>query len=290
MFSGTIKSLILSMRPKQWIKNTFVFSGLVFSGNFLDINSVFKVLSVCIMFCLVSGGIYIINDLIDKDKDVLHPEKCKRPIASGRVSFASALVLCTLLLLSVFALSLMLGITLFIVFFSYFALMLGYSLFLKNFVIIDVIVIAAGFVLRVVAGGVVIGVSISPWLIICTALLALFLGLHKRKNEISVLSDNAPMHRANLVQYTPELIDTMLSTVTSATLMSYLLYTFTAGKSSYMMITIPFVVYGIFRYQYITIAKNCGGSPEHAVLNDKPLLIDILLWAAACMVIVVFCR
>jgi 4-hydroxybenzoate polyprenyltransferase len=155
-------------------------------------------------------------------------------------------------------------------------------------VILDVIIIAAGFVLRTAAGAVAIDVWISPWLLLCTTMLALFLALIKRKNELIILSDNAGNHRKNLGQYSPGLIDSMLSVITSTTIMSYSLYTFSAGKSNYMMLTIPFVLYGVFRYQYLASGKDAGGDPGQTLLKDRPLQIDILLWIAACMVIVIF--
>ena len=237
---------------------------------------------------MTSGALYIINDVIDRDKDLHHPAKCKRPIASGRIHIAGAMIIAFLIIIISLRASFYLDVKLFFILLAYSALVFAYSIKLKNIVILDVIILSMGFVLRTAGGAVVIDVWISPWLILCTTLLALFLALIKRKNELGVLADRAANHRKILQEYTPELIDSMLSVVTSTTLMSYSLYTFSAGKSSYMMLTIPFVLYGIFRYQYLTSARDMGGSPELVLLQDKPLLIDLVLWVAACIVIVGF--
>jgi 4-hydroxybenzoate polyprenyltransferase len=287
-FMETVKLLIVSMRPKQWIKNGFVFAGLLFSRSFLELGPVLETVACFLLFSAVSGAIYILNDLVDVEKDAHHPVKCKRPIASGRLGGSTALVFSLGVLAVSLALAAFADVRLFLILFGYFLLVLAYSLKLKNIVILDVIVLSMGFVLRTAAGAVVIDVWISPWLILCTTLLALFLALNKRRNELLVLSDKAGEHKKILEHYTPELINNMLSVITSATVMSYSLYTFSAGRSSYMMLTIPFVLYGIFRYQYLVMSQDEGGSPELTLLKDKPLLISILLWAAACAVIVAF--
>jgi 4-hydroxybenzoate polyprenyltransferase len=287
-FAETAKYLIGSMRPKQWVKNCAVFAGLIFSKSFLHLGPVIESLYCFFLFSTVSGAVYILNDIIDKEKDELHPVKCKRPIASGKLDSSKALVFSLVVLVISLTLAALLDIGLFLILFAYFFLVLVYSLKLKNIVILDVIILSMGFVLRTVGGAVVIGVWISPWLILCTTLLALFLALNKRKNELLVLSDKAGQHKKILEHYTPELINSMLSVITSATVMSYSLYTFSAGKSSYMMLTIPFVLYGIFRYQYLVMSKDSGGSPELTLFKDKPLLICILLWIITSMVIVAF--
>jgi 4-hydroxybenzoate polyprenyltransferase len=280
--------LVLSMRPKQWTKNGFVFAGLLFSRSFIHPRLVLEAFYAFVLFSLVSGTVYIINDILDREKDAHHPRKCKRPIASGRLNPRIALVYALIVLVASLALSLLDDYRLFIILLAYFLLVLAYSLKLKHVVILDVILLSMGFVLRTIGGGVVIDVWISPWLILCTTLLALFLALNKRKNELLVLSEDAVKHRKILDEYTPDLIDKMLSVITSTTVMSYSLYTFSAGKSSYMMLTIPFVLYGIFRYQYLVAVKDMGGSPELAFLQDIPLMIDLILWVVACAVIVLF--
>lgn len=274
------------MRPKQWTKNSFVFAGLIFSKAFLQTAPVLRTIYAFILFSLVSGSVYILNDIMDRDKDVLHPKKAKRPIASKKLKPVTASVACVIILVVSLLLAFSLDFEFFIVLSAYFILVLFYSIRLKHIVILDVILISMGFVLRTIGGTVVIDVRISPWLIVCTTLLALFLALNKRKNELLVLTRNAADHRKILKEYTPELIDQMLSVVTSTTVMSYSLYTFNAGKSYYMMLTIPFVLYGIFRYQYLASSKDMGGSPEIALLKDKPLLINILLWVISSAIIV----
>lgn len=282
------KNMIVSMRPKQWVKNCAVFAGLIFSKSFLDTGLVLKALYCFVLFSTVSGAVYILNDIIDKEKDELHPVKCKRPIASGKLESSKALVFSLIVLAISLTIAAVLEIELFLILFAYFFLVLVYSLKLKNIVILDVIVLSMGFVLRTVGGAIVIGVWISPWLILCTTLLALFLALNKRRNELLVLSDKAGQHKKILELYTPELISSMLSVITSATVMSYSLYTFSAGKFSYMMLTIPFVLYGIFRYQYLVMSKDTGGSPELTLFKDKPLLICVVLWVITSMAIVTF--
>lgn len=283
-----IYCIMASMRPKQWTKNSFVFAGLIFSKYFFYLDAVIRTLYAFLLFSLVSGSVYIINDVVDRDKDKLHPRKSVRPIASGKLKPGEALGYSIIIFAAALSLAFILDFGLFLILAVYFLLVLMYSLKLKNVVILDVILIAVGFVLRTVGGAVVIHVRISPWLIVCTTLLSLFLALNKRKNELLVLSENAVGHRKILEEYTPELIDQMLSVVTSTTVMSYSLYTFSAGKSYYMMLTIPFVLYGIFRYQYLASSKDMGGSPELVLLKDRPLLINIVLWVITSAVIVAY--
>lgn len=287
-FFENVRSLIGSMRPKQWVKNSFVFAGLIFSKSFLRLEPVLEALFCFVLFTMVSGVVYILNDIIDKEKDALHPVKKKRPIASGKLNTNIAFAFSLILLAISLTLAAFMDTGLLLILSAYFLLVLAYSLKLKNIVILDVIILSMGFVLRTVGGAVVIRVWISPWLILCTTLLALFLALNKRKNELLVLSDKAGEHRKILEHYTPELIDSMLSVITSATVMSYSLYTFSAGKSGYMMLTIPFVLYGIFRYQYLVMSKDSGGSPELTLFRDKPLLIDVTLWIIVSIIIVAF--
>ena len=284
--SKKIKYLLITMRPKQWIKNSFVFAGLIFSKSFLEVNPVIKTIYAFLLFSMVSGVVYIINDTIDREKDILHPTKAKRPIAAGKLKPIEAILSAFIILGITMYLAYRIEVLFFIIIVSYFILVLLYSIFLKHVVILDVVIISFGFVLRTLGGTAVIGVEISPWLIMCTTFLSLFLALNKRKNELILLSDEAVLHRKNLGEYTTGLIDQMLPVVTSATIMSYSLYTFTSGKSHYMMLTIPFVLYGIFRYQYIASSENEDGNPENMLLKDTPLLINMLLWGITSIVIV----
>jgi 4-hydroxybenzoate polyprenyltransferase len=269
------------MRPKQFIKNLFVFVGIIFSGNLLNISMFTRVTGSFLVFCLVSGAVYLINDIADVEKDRHHPVKKNRPLAAGLITVRGAAVAAALVtataMISAFALSPVLGIISAI----YFGLMILYSFYLKNIIIIDVFTIAAGFVLRVTAGTEVIGIYLSPWAVMCTFFLALFLALGKRRNEKMVLGENANSHRISLDTYTLPLLDQMISIVTTSTIVSYFLYTFKYGQHLSSFISIPFVLFGLFRYLYLVYAYNSGGSPEDIVLKDRPLQICLLLWAGS---------
>ncbi|MGC8874004.1 MAG: decaprenyl-phosphate phosphoribosyltransferase [Chloroflexia bacterium] len=300
-----VRDLWVTMRPKQWTKNVFVFAGIVFARELFLWSALVKTLVAFFLFCLVSSAVYLINDVVDRERDRMHPVKCKRPLASGRLRPAPAIVTAVVLA----GLSLPLGFLLNIPFertinlpfglslTGYFLLMLGYSFFLKNIVILDVFAIAAGFVLRAVGGAVAIPVFISPWLLVCTVLLSLFLGLAKRRHELVLLNNNATEHRGILREYSPALLEEMISVVTACTVMAYSLYTFypffahgQEEKTSYpyMMFTIPFVIYAIFRYLYLVYQKEGGGSPEEVLLGDVPFLVNILLWGVCVLVILYF--
>ena len=284
-------SLLLSLRPGQWTKNLLVFAGLLFGRQLTDPVAVARASAAFAVFCVLSGVVYLVNDVSDRETDRQHPLKARRPIASGAlpvpVAIGSAIVLAVLALISAF----MLGWPFFIVAAIYLALQTLYSGPLKHIVIIDVLTIAIGFVLRVVAGAVAIGVPISQWLLICTILLALFLGLSKRRHEIVLLADGATGHRRILQEYSPYLLDQMIGVVTASTLMAYILYATsheTAEKfgTSLLGLTIPFPLYGIFRYLYLVHRKEGGGSPAELLLNDRPLLACVALWAVAVVVII----
>jgi 4-hydroxybenzoate polyprenyltransferase len=245
------------------------------------------------LFCLVSSADYLVNDVRDREMDRLHPTKRRRPIAAGalapRAAVGWAAVLSMVGLGGMFALDLRAGG----VVAGYIALMLAYSFYLKHTVLLDVMTIAAGFVLRAMSGALVIEVPISPWLYVVTALGALFLAINKRRAELVLLEDQANRHRATLEDYTPDLLNQLAATVTASTLIAYGLYTFTADNLPHnhsMMLTIPFVLYGIFRYLFLVHAKNQGGSPEEVLLKDWPLLLDILLWVVASLTVLVVFR
>lgn len=282
---SALTMIFKSMRPKQWTKNLILFAGLIFSQKIMQEGFVLKTFFAFVIFCLLSGSVYLINDMVDVEKDRKHPKKRYRPLASGNLSIKTAVTATIFLtvfsLISAFELRTIFGA----VSLAYFLLTLSYSFKLKNIVIIDVIVIALGFTLRAIAGAVVIAVNISPWLLVCTFLLALFLALTKRRHELILLDDKAQSHRKILDEYQPEMLDQMISVVTSSIVMAYSLYTFTAGHSIYLMGTIPFVVYGIFRYQYLAHSTDIGGTPENALLKDPPMVINILLWVISCLVI-----
>ncbi|HHW40168.1 MAG TPA: decaprenyl-phosphate phosphoribosyltransferase [Syntrophomonadaceae bacterium] len=276
---------ILLLRPKQWVKNFFVYAALIFSRNAFDPLLLGVTTAAFALFCLLSGGVYVLNDICDRERDRLHPVKCGRPVASGRVPVGTARVYAAALLgggiFASFAVTPLLGI----VAVAYTGLMIAYTLWLKEQVILDVFSIAAGFILRVVAGVAATGVSLSPWLILCTLFLSLFLALGKRRHELYLLKLEAQEHRPALDHYSFGFIDQMVSIVTSATVLSYSLYTFLAPTSRLMMLTIPLVLYGMFRYLYVIYRANGGGAPEDVLMNDLPLQVTVLLWIAACLLI-----
>jgi 4-hydroxybenzoate polyprenyltransferase len=278
---STTKAILVSMRPKQWTKNLIIFAAIIFSQNLNRPVFLAKVILAFILFSFLSGAVYIFNDLKDLEKDKMHQKKRKRPLPSGQLNSQVALITSSLVALFSLGISLFIEPLFGLVALSYFLLQICYTFYLKEQVIFDVMTIAAGFVLRAIAGAVVISVRISPWLLLCAALLALFLGLAKRRHELVLLENNASNHRPILEEYSITLLDEMISMVTSATIVTYALYTFfseTAAKSHYLMATIPFVIYGLFRYLYLMHQKNLGGSPEEILLTDGPLVVDIILW------------
>ncbi|WP_129599266.1 decaprenyl-phosphate phosphoribosyltransferase [Anaerophilus nitritogenes] len=283
-----IVGLIKTMRPKQWTKNLILFAAVLFSNHLFD----FRFLKLSIvgffLFCIFSGSVYIVNDLVDREKDKIHPKKCMRPIASGKVSTKEAIAFLIVTLLGAFYIAYKINFVFFIIGLFYFSWVTFYSFVLKHIVILDVMSISLGFVLRALAGVVLIDVRISPWLLLCTFLLSLFLALHKRKSEMDLIGRGHKTSRKILLEYTPELLSDMLNIVTSSTVMAYSLYTFSASGSMYMMGTIPFVIYGIFRYQYIVHKKGMGENPELVLLSDLPLIINIILWAISCIFILYF--
>ena len=276
--------LIRTMRPGQWTKNLLLFAGIIFAQHLLEPRALLTVVSGFLLFCLLSSSIYILNDVCDAEQDRRHPLKRMRPIAAGRIGRGTALSLALTLASASMILSFVLNRGFGGVALAYFALILLYSVWLKHVVILDVLVISGGFVLRAVAGAVVIGVAISSWLLICTILLALFLALSKRRHELVLLEGEAGDHRRILEEYSPHLLDQMIAVVTSSTVIAYALYTVseeTVGKfgTKNLQLTIPFVLYGIFRYLYLIHRKHEGGRPERTLLADKPLMADIALWA-----------
>jgi len=276
---------LAAMRPKQWIKNFFVFAGLIFSGNLLNLPMLLKVTGGFLVFCLLSGAVYLINDIVDVEKDRSHPRKKNRPLAAGLISSRGAAYAAAAAAAAALAAAFALSATTGLIAASYFIMMLLYSFYLKSIIILDVFTIALGFVLRVVAGTEVIMVYLSPWAVMCTFFLALFLALGKRRNEKVVLGENANNHRVSLETYSLALIDQLISVVTTSTVVSYFLYTFKTGQHLTSMITIPFVLFGLFRYLHLVYSENSGGSPEEIVIHDRPLQLAILLWAAVSLVI-----
>jgi len=284
-------NLIISIRPGEWTKNLFVFAGLLFGQRLTDAVAVKRAGLAFLIFCALAGVVYLVNDVADRDRDRQHPRKRNRPIASGALGVPTALGAAAVLTAGGLAAAWWLGRDFFAVAAGYLLLLVLYSGPLKHIVIIDVLTIAIGFVLRVAAGAVAIGVPISQWLLICTILLALFLGLSKRRHEIVLLADGAIGHRRILEEYSPYLLDQMIGVVTASTLMAYMLYATsheTADRfgTSLLGLTIPFPLYGIFRYLYLVHRKEGGGSPAELLLNDRPLLACVALWAVGVAVII----
>ncbi|MEW6680827.1 MAG: decaprenyl-phosphate phosphoribosyltransferase [bacterium] len=275
------------MRPKQWIKNLFIFAALVFGEKLADLPSLIKASLGFILFCTIAGSGYLINDILDKKKDSTHPLKSKRPIVSGvlkrKYAISFALLFITLSIFCSFFINY--NFTLSLV--SYLLLSLSYSIWLKKIVIIDILTLSFGFVIRVIAGALIVNVSISLWLLICTMLIALFLILSKRRHELVLLEDDASLHREILAEYSPQFIDEMISAITGATIIAYSLYAFQSKEfGKYLPLTIPFVLYGIFRYLYLVHQKKRGGSPEIDITQDKPLMINIFLWVISVLCII----
>jgi 4-hydroxybenzoate polyprenyltransferase len=278
------------MRPYQWTKNLLVFAGLVFAVRLFHLPSVLLAAAGFAAFCAASSACYLLNDVIDAAADRAHPLKCRRPVASGELTARLALVAAALLAAGAAGLSLALGLLFAAVVGSYLVLQIAYSTFLKHEVILDVLCIAASFLLRAYAGCVVIDVKITHWLLICAGLLALFLALAKRRHELLQV-DNAASHRRSLAEYSPQMLDQMIAVVTASTLVAYILYTVwpeTVAKfgTDKLLLTVPFVLYGLFRYLYLVYSKEEGGCPSRHLLTDKPLLIDIVLYAAAAVWII----
>jgi 4-hydroxybenzoate polyprenyltransferase len=284
-----LRYILKTMRPRQWTKNIFVFAALVFDQQLIAPASLLITSLAFVLFCLASSLVYIINDLADIQSDQLHPQKRHRPLASGKLSKKAALVSIAFLVILIFPIAFFVNLTLGLILSGYFLLMLAYSLWLKHLALIDVMVIAAGFVLRVAAGVVIIETKrFSPWLFVATIFLALFIGLGKRRAEIFLLQTEAGIHRRVLDGYTLDLLDQLLTIVLSTTLMTYCLYTFSAeitpGNHS-MMLTIPFVIYGLFRYLYLIRVEHIGGAPEEIVLTDWPMQAAVVLWSITVVII-----
>ena len=284
------RALFLSLRPNQWTKNLFVLAALAFSKHLFDPDAMLRAFGAFTIFCVLSGATYVVNDIVDLQQDRLHPTKRRRPLASGALSVAAARWSVAGLILGALVASVGLGWPFTLAATSYLALNLAYSFLLKHVVILDVLALAIGFVLRAVAGAVAIGVVFSHWLLVCTLLIALFLALAKRRHELVTLGD-ATGHRPILAEYSPYLLDQMISVVTASCLTAYAFYTLAPEtiekyRTDRLSLTIPFVLYGIFRYLYLVHHKEQGGNPSDLLLTDRPLLVAVALWALAVVLIV----
>jgi 4-hydroxybenzoate polyprenyltransferase len=281
---ASLPPLLRAMRPLQWTKNLLVFAALIFTRSVFEAEPLLRSIGAFVAFCAVSSGIYLINDVRDVRQDRLHPVKRLRPIAAGEVDPRRALLASTALIGGGWALAFGVRVELLLVLALYVAVMIGYNLGLKQFVLLDVILISLGFVMRAAAGAVAIDVPISPWLYMCTLLLALLVGFGKRRHELLTLEQMAAAHRQNLETYSVGLLDQIIGITAASTIVAYSMYTFespTLPENHAMMLTIPIVVYAIFRYLYLLYRKRVGGSPELLLIRDRPMLVTVLVWVLA---------
>ena len=313
-----LRYVVLAMRPKQWVKNAFVFAGIVFAGErlFSQPWALGYVLAAFVLFCLVSGCVYLINDLADIENDRLHPKKRFRPLASGKLSPAVARSAAIVLSIGSLALPFIVGALLGVgtgatlwdqleqtyalgwymfggILLAYFVLQIAYTFYLKHVVLLDLFSIASGFVLRAVGGATVLQVTITPWWLMCVLFLALFLGLGKRRNELLVLAEGAGSHRKILQEYSPHLLEHLIAIDVTCTIMAYSLATFWAPSVPLkpyplLMATIPVVIYALFRYLYLMFQRGEGGTPEEMLFKDKPLFASIVLWGVMVITIMGF--
>ncbi|MBX3010716.1 MAG: decaprenyl-phosphate phosphoribosyltransferase [Caldilineaceae bacterium] len=288
---GNLVGLIRTMRLRQWTKNVVIYAGLVFDGKLLEPIPLLATTAVVLSFCLVSSSVYIINDLTDIEKDRLHPRKQRRPLPAGQLNPRLALIAAIVLALVSIGLATWLNPWVGLVTFVYLLQNIAYSLYLKNIVLIDVMVLALGFLLRVLAGVLVAHVTnFSPWLYVCITLLALFLGFGKRRHEITLLQNDAAAHRSSLQEYNLPLLDQIMSLVTTSTFVTYTFYCFEAHtaivRDGRMLLTTPFVFFAIVRYLYLIHVQKRGGAPDELIFEDRPSLINGLLWVVTVVLLI----
>lgn len=280
---GVLGGVVRSMRPSEYVKNTLAFAALIFSGHFFEREALLHSLAAFAALCLTASAAYLYNDVRDREADRSHPVKRNRPIASGIVPTGLAVTLAVVFIASGLGIALAINRYTFFTVLGYVTLTTCYSLFLKHIVILDVLALASGFVLRVIAGAEAIQVEFSPWLVLCTFLLALFLGFGKRRHELVLLENNAQTHRPILGEYSPHFLDMMMAVVTAATMMSYVLYTMDPAtiarfNSKNVIYSSVFVLYGIFRYLYLIHVKGHGGNPALMIYSDRGLQFATLFW------------
>jgi 4-hydroxybenzoate polyprenyltransferase len=285
-----VLAVLASVRPRQWVKNLFVFAAVIFSHK-LFTPDVARALAAFAVFCALAGVVYLLNDIADRTRDRAHPKKRFRPIASGALSVRAALIAAVVIAGGAFGAAAALGAAFLVTAVAYVALLAAYSVWLKHIVIVDVLTVATGFVLRAIAGAVAVDVEISGWLLICTILIALFLALGKRRHEYLTLDADAARHRPILEEYSAALLDQMIAVVTASTVTAYGLYTMspeTVAKFDTRLLpaTLPFVLYGIFRYLYLLYRRQLGGNPSELFLNDRALVVNTVLWIVAVVAII----
>ncbi len=284
-------SLFQLLRPKQWTKNIFVFAVLIFSHDLFVPRQVAKALLGFVIFCIISSAAYVFNDLMDREQDRHHPRKCMRPIASGRISPHAAVAIFIMLSLLGLAGAAALNYRFGGIALVYLLINVGYSIYLKRVVILDVMILASGFMLRLFSGAAILDVAMSSWFIICTILVSLFLGLGKRRQELVIMGDRAAQHRDVLKHYTPYVLDQMIAVVTASTLISYAIYTISEEtvrkfQTQNLVLTLPFVLYGIFRYLYLIHRHGKGDSPTMLMLEDVPMMINSVLYVLTVIVVI----
>ncbi|MBI4596896.1 MAG: decaprenyl-phosphate phosphoribosyltransferase [Candidatus Omnitrophica bacterium] len=283
---GQLRAMWVALRPEQWVKNLFVAAPLFFSQRLGVSGAVEATLAAIALFCAMSSSVYLLNDIVDREQDHVHPRKRFRPIAAGELSVSTARLMMVVLWLAALLGSVRLSAGFAGVLMAYWALNFCYSRWLKHQVIVDVFVVAAGYLLRVLAGAAVIHGAVSTWLLICTTLLALFIGFCKRRSELTLLAHEAPGHRQVLDEYTVPFLDMMIGIVTSAAIVSYLLYTASDEVARQFhapgpVVTAPFVLYGFFRYLYLVYQRQEGGDPIQLLLTDRPMQMTVMFWVAA---------
>lgn len=280
---NTLHTLGQLARPRQWTKNLVVFAGLLFSANLFQADLVLRTVQAFLVFCLAASGVYIFNDIYDRESDRHHPMKSQRPLAANLIPVETASLTAALALALALGWAFWLARDFGFAVLAYILLNLAYTLGLKRVVILDVFIISSGFVLRAVSGALVIAVTISPWLLVVASLLSLFLGFAKRRHELVSLGNAATQHRPALEEYSVLLLDHYLNVLAAATIIAYSLYAFTSSTAQQvhnLMLTVPFVFYGVLRYLFLVVQRGQGGSPELILLKDAPLLATVLLWAA----------
>jgi len=289
---GTIGLIWQSLRPRQWLKNLVVVAPLVFAERLLDPANGLRAAAAFLIFCAIAGAVYLFNDLVDREADRLHPRKRTRPLASGELAPGAAVAALALLVPAAVAAAVWLDVGFAAVCVIYLLINAGYTLLWKHVVLLDIFLIAAGFVLRGIGGAEALDVAISPWLLLCTFFLALFLAAGKRRHELVSVAD-AAAHRPILASYSTLLVDQLIAILAAVTVGTYALYTIAESTRAHfgterLAYTIPFVVFGIFRYLYLVYQQNAGGRPEEALLTDRPLLATVLLWGIAAVLIIYF--
>lgn len=279
------KYIIKLLRPKQWIKNFFVFGAVIFSNNIINLEIVKTNMITFIAFCLVSSSVYILNDIVDIERDKKHPKKCERPIASGKISVTKAMITGNILVIASLSIAVSINKLILIVIILYLLNNVMYSFKIKNIILLDVFSISIGFILRLLAGGIATNVETSKWIILCTLFLSLFLGFGKRRNEFIILGEDAKGHRENLLQYSEKLLDQLINIGITCTIMSYSIYCIIGSPSSNFIWTSIFVIFGIIRYYYLMYFNGEGGSPTEIVLKDRQLGSCIVFWVCTCIAI-----